>query len=112
MWNNEKQLITENEKPKRESGKNLSFQDMIKGQVRKAALLGGILVLILGLIIGLVLGFVLIPGVMMNNLIMLIVIVLIADFIAGFITVYVIMNMAIKQLVATFMPAPKTEKKK
>jgi hypothetical protein len=94
----------------RESGKNLSFQDMIRGQILKAAFIGAIIVLLLVTVLGLILGYLFMPAVITTDMIYFILVLVISSFIAGFITVYLIMNMAIKQLIATFMPAAKPEK--
>jgi F0F1-type ATP synthase assembly protein I len=84
---------------------------MIRGQVLKAAFFGAIIVLFIVTLLGVVLGFLLMPAAM-ADVVWFILILAISGFIAGFITVYFIMNMAIKKLVATFMPAPAPEKKK
>jgi hypothetical protein len=94
----------------RESGKNLSFQDMIRGQILKAAFIGAIIVLLIVTILGLLLGYVFMPAAVAANMIYFIIVLVISSFIAGFITVYIIMSNAIKQLIATFMPAAKPEK--
>jgi hypothetical protein len=77
----------------------LGFQEMLKGAVRKAALMGGLLVLLLVTIIGAVVIYILITPNLMA-LLELVITLAIVGFLSGFLTVRTIMGQMLKQ----FMP--------
>jgi hypothetical protein len=77
----------------------MGFQDMIKQGVRKAALMGGLIVMLLMTIIGAIFVYLLITPNLMAFLEVVIVLA-VAGFFSGFLTVRTIMGQMLKQ----FMP--------
>jgi hypothetical protein len=77
----------------------MGFQDMIKQGVRKAALMGGLIVMLLMTIIGAIFVYILTTPNLITLLEVVIVLV-VAGFFSGFLTVRTIMGQMLKQ----FMP--------
>jgi hypothetical protein len=77
----------------------MGFQDMIKQGVRKAALMGGLIVMLLMTIIGAIFVYILITPNLMAFLEVVIVLA-VAGYLSGFLTVRTIMGQMLKQ----FMP--------
>jgi hypothetical protein len=83
---------------------------MMRKQILKASVVGGILVFVFTLIIACAFSALLYPA-MFSDWLLALIVLAITGFIAGFITVYLVMSMAVKKLVALFMPPPKPAKK-
>ena len=78
---------------------DLGFQDMMKSGIRKAALMGGLIVLLLmTIIVGLVVYILITPELMV--FLELVIVLAVVGFLSGFLTVRIILGQMMKQ----FMP--------
>ena len=89
----------------------MGFQDMIKQGVRKAALMGGLIVMLLMTIIGAIFVYILItPGLVV--LLEVVIVLAVAGFFSGFLTVRMIMGQMLKQFMPLIQELLEPKKKK